>query len=266
MAHDPIQALWIGPRLSTLGRLTIESFLALGYEFHLYGYQSIANTPPGTRLCDAREIYAQSEVFVYRRGAGKGSPSAFSNMFRYRLLELRGGWWSDLDVVCLRRLEFEAEHVFGSERTSAGGEGISNALMRVPAGSPLMRYCREVAEQADRRTIRWGQVGPQLVTRAVAEVGPTLGEQLQLLPPDTFSPIDYWEIERLINDQQLPSQAHAIHLFNEMWRRKGIDPDRRYNSDCIYEQLIRRYLSEQDRPPVRDSWLRGWFKARRQSA
>lgn len=42
--------------------------------------------PATTIRRDAREILPESEVFTYASGFGKGSPSAFSNYFRYKLL------------------------------------------------------------------------------------------------------------------------------------------------------------------------------------
>src|SRR5262249_54280435 len=49
-----------------------------------------------------RRTHSQDKVFVYQaEGFGKGSPSAFSNYFRYKLLAEKGGWWIDTDVVRL---------------------------------------------------------------------------------------------------------------------------------------------------------------------
>ena len=254
-----IQTLWIGPRLSTLGRLTIESFLAHGHSVDLYGYQPIANTPAGATLRDAREIYPQTDVFVYRRGAGKGSPSAFSNLFRYRLLELKGGWWSDLDVVCLQPLDFPDEHVFGLEHMPDEASNVASSLMKAPPGSPIMRYCRETAEAADRKNVRWGQIGPQLVTMAVELIGPTLATEPLLLPPEYLSPLVYWQIERLVESSVVPQGAYAVHLYHEMWRREGLDPDREYAPDSLYEQLVRRYLGDIERKNIRSTWWDRWW-------
>jgi hypothetical protein len=40
-----------------------------------------------------------------------------------------------------------------------------------------------------------------------------------------------------------PDEAtHAIHLWNEMWRRNQQDKNHQYHPDCLYEQLKRKYL------------------------
>src|SRR5690348_5090275 len=100
---DVIQGLWVGDRLSTMERLSIASFLALGHEYHLYVYRPVANVPAGTCVKDAREILPESMIFQYRK---RPSYAGFANFFRYKLLLDRGGWWVDTDAVCLRALDF----------------------------------------------------------------------------------------------------------------------------------------------------------------
>ena len=38
------------------------------------------------------------------------------------------------------------------------------------------------------------------------------------------------------------ANTHAIHLWNELWRRSNQDKDARYPAGCLYEQLKERYL------------------------
>ena len=98
-----INSLWIGLPLSLMERLSITSFLQNSHEYHLYRYDEIANVPDGTVLRDAAEILPASEIFYYRRGGGRGSVAAFADLFRYKLLLEKGGWWVDTDMVVCRR-------------------------------------------------------------------------------------------------------------------------------------------------------------------
>jgi hypothetical protein len=98
--------LWIGRSLSNLERLAMASFLANGHPVHLYAYSHIDRVPHGVTRLDANEILPESSVFTYADGFGKGSPSAFSNRFRYKLLLERGGIYADADIVCLQPLAF----------------------------------------------------------------------------------------------------------------------------------------------------------------
>ena len=108
--------LWIGERLSNLERLSIASFLANGHAVHLYTYGDVDRVPPGVVRCDANKILPESAVFTYAGGFGKGSPSAFANGFRYKLLLERGGMYSDTDIVCLRPFAFAEEMPYAVAR------------------------------------------------------------------------------------------------------------------------------------------------------
>src|SRR5215213_329764 len=106
---DLLQTLWIGPRLSAMEQLSIQSFLRHGHELHLYTYGDVEGVPRGTVLRDANEILPRERIFVYRDFP---SVSGFSNFFRYKLLLERGGWWVDADMVCVRPFDFDSPHVF----------------------------------------------------------------------------------------------------------------------------------------------------------
>jgi hypothetical protein len=96
------QSFWHGEALSPYELFCLKSFIACGYAVDLYTYDVNLVVPAGVRVCDAAELASRDEVFVYQsEGLGKGSPSAFSNYFRYKLLAEKGGWWIDTDVVCL---------------------------------------------------------------------------------------------------------------------------------------------------------------------
>ena len=126
---DVFQSLWIGNRLSSMELLSIESFLHFGYQYHLYCYQPIENVPQGVQVRDANEILPESEIFLHRGIFGAGSPALFSDIWRYKLLHERGGWWVDTDVVCVRPFEFASEHIVGQQR-EGDRFGLNNAVIR----------------------------------------------------------------------------------------------------------------------------------------
>ena len=117
-----VQSLWIGPCLSLMERSCIKSFLDKGHEFHLYVYGETKNIPEGCKILDGNEILPESEIFYYKKnstncGKSEGSVSAFSNLFRYKLLFEKGGYWVDMDMVCLKYFDFKDEYIFSSEET-----------------------------------------------------------------------------------------------------------------------------------------------------
>jgi len=232
--QEAIRGLWIGPRLSAMERMSIVSFLRLGHPFELYTYAPVEDVPEGTSVCDGREILAPEEVFAYAGGPGRGSFAAFSNLFRYKLLLDGGGWWVDLDTIALRPFAFERPYIFGWQT----GGSIGCGVLRAPAQSELMRECFETAKSAGRE-IWWGQIGPVLLTDVVQKLG--LVESCE--PAESFYPVPYTDWGRLVEPGgTIPESSHAVHLWHEMWRRQGWDPDAAYHPESIYGRLKARLL------------------------
>ncbi len=261
MDQATVQSLWVGTRLSTMERVSIRSYLDQGHAFHLFTYRSVDGVPAGAVVRSGEEVLPATDIFRYRRGRGRGSVAAFSNPFRYRLLLDRGGWWSDLDSVCLKPLDFAEDHVFGYERSPNGGTLVGTGLLKAPAGSRLMEYCWHASREVDRSRLEWGEIGPRLITRAVAAVG----VPVRIVAPDVFYPIDFWRIWKLVLDRRIPDGCHAIHLWNSGWRLHWLDPDAVYHPDCIYEQLKRRYgVSSPPGAARGPSWRSGVLRRLRQ--
>lgn len=237
---DVVQELWVGPALSRLERLSIRSFLAQGHEYHLYAYEPVAHVPSGARLVDAEPILPASMIFQYR---AHPSYAGFANYFRYRLLRERGGWWADMDVICLRPLDFTGTYVFASEPLPRGGATPTAWLIKAPAGSEAMAYAWDVCRLKDTSRLDWGEVGARLLRETIER------HELAGCVHDatTFCPISYldWERALLPADEggivALPPEAYTVHLWNEMWRRVGREKDADFPPDCLYQQLQARY-------------------------
>lgn len=233
-----IQGLWIGSALSAMERLSIASFLANGHEFHLYVYSGVQDVPVGTVIRDGNEIMPSSAIFTYR---DDGSYAGFANFFRYELLLKCGGWWVDLDTVCLQPFTFEEEYVIGVEPVAKGGEHPTNAMLKAPPGSDLMMYLTHACRNKDCEKLTWGETGPRLVAAAVQE----FSLQAYLQPHATFCPIGWYDWKRAIDPGESISfgaQTCAIHLWHEMWRRNSEDKNAPFHPDCIYERLKAKYL------------------------
>jgi len=218
-------------------QLSIASFLQNGHEYHLYVYDELKNVPATTVLKDANEILPASRIFQYKHQA---SYAGFANFFRYKLLLERGGWWVDTDVVCLKVFDFPEAHVYASE-VDKDHEVINSGIIKAPAGSSVMAYAWEVCQSKDPGQLMWGETGPRLITQAVKKFSL---ERYQK-PYWFFCPLEYTEWQRVLEpdaDGLIHEDAYAIHLWNEKWRAAGQDKNVRYASNCLYEQLKRRYL------------------------
>ena len=111
-----VQSLWIGPSLSNLEKLSISSFIKNGHDFHLYIYEPVEGIPEGTTIKDGNDILPEKDIFSYSNSeAGKSSVSAFSNIFRFQLLYLKGNYWVDTDMVSTQFLNIPEPYLFTTE-------------------------------------------------------------------------------------------------------------------------------------------------------
>jgi Glycosyltransferase sugar-binding region containing DXD motif/Alpha 1,4-glycosyltransferase conserved region len=239
---EVIQGLWIGSELSTLERLSIASFLACGHEYVLYTYGCVRGIPEGTAVRDGNEILDESLIFQYRHHQ---SFSAFANFFRYKLLLEKGGWWVDMDTVCLKPFDFSDEYVFSSEILD-DKELVNCGVVKAPAGSPAMSHAWSVCRSKRPENLVWGEVGPRLMAESVDK----LSLQRFVMKPGMFCPINYLEWETALNPATIwnfSDDVYAVHLWNEMWRRNKRDKNQAYHPDCLYERLKSRFLGTQHR-------------------
>lgn len=247
-----IQSLWIGGSLSVMEQLTISSFLKNGHAFHLYTYDDVENIPQGTTVKDASKIIGSDKIFKYKK---EGSYSGFSNIFRYKLLLEKGNYWVDSDVVCIKPFDYSSDYVFArAKRLKLFGPlsetfRVQSCVIRTPPGSEIMDYCYEVSRSRNPEELQWGEIGPQLLRSAIIK----FGLESHVLGHYAFCPIDWRKWQRCIDASRIRVwqekakmsifNAHAIHLWHEMWRQGGFDKNQRFPETCIYEQLKRRYLN-----------------------
>lgn len=246
-----IQSLWVGRSLSTLEKLSINSFLKNGHEYHLYVYDDF-EAPDGTVFKDANDIMPRKEIFYYKSGKGKGSVSAFSNIFRYELLNKKGGIWVDCDVVCVKPFDFYAEYVFASEARwdtrrlglclpycLPGKIAAASHVIKCPIHSDFSEYCLKICSKKNRNDLIWGEIGPELVEQSIIENNLS---EFQM-PIKVFSPINYWKTEDLIlKAGNIDLETYAVHLWHEIWRRRKYDTEKSYHKDSVFEKLKRMYL------------------------
>jgi hypothetical protein len=243
----PIQMLWVEGPLSALERLSIVSFMRFGHAVHLYVYGQVDAVPEGVTVLDGRSILPEARICRYgpSAGPGEGSLALFANLFRYALLEQRGGIWSDCDMVCLKPLEdvIAADYVIATEYRDSGRQALraNNCLLKVPAKSPFIAECNAIAMSADVEKSVWGELGPSMLTAMVRKHG----LERVVAPPWQFSPLAWWEASRLIEDvvPKWPDATLAVHCYNELWRRAGWDKNARYGAHSPFELLKAKCLT-----------------------
>jgi hypothetical protein len=256
---NTIQSLWVGDRLSKIEILSIQSFVANGHPYHLYLYSDVAGIPAGITVKDANEIIPREHVF-----RTKGSLSIFADWFRQELLFARGGYWVDLDIVCLKPLKFDDTIVVGRVDASR----ISNALMRFPKGHAITRALADVSREpnqpmpydtsTDRRRklvrkyvlgnrrnrVEWGEPsGPTGLTKILR-----YHKLFKIAKPYYyFHPLHFsfwrcaWD-DTFRDGLDFFDASYCIHLWNEKIRRVGgVDKNGPFAPRSLVRQLASRY-------------------------
>ena len=261
-----VQGLWIGDRLSALERLCILSFCAHGHEFHLYHYDELQNVPriDGLRLIDAREILPRSAMFEQRNR----SIVYFSDQFRYELLRQRGGWWVDMDTVCVRPFDIAAEVAIPS---TPNPTSVLISPLKFPRGHFLTEAIvntyddinriqpwdnQRIAFKKIRRRVKfwrnskrhimgWHAGGMEGLMSAVKHFGLEeylLPQSVIFLPGD---PQGHDAVKSAGYDFDLLLSANpdlrCVHLSNSHFKNVGVDKDGDYPADSLYEVLKRRF-------------------------
>jgi hypothetical protein len=214
------QSFWAGGPLSPYELLCLNSFIKCGHAFDLYAFDTDLAVPAGVQLRDARELFGPQEFFVYEDGFGKGSPAGFANIFRYKLLAEKGGWWVDTDVVCQARNVPVFKEFFARQDDDL----VNNAVLFFEAGHPLMVRCLEEATGLGR-AVRWGDSGPRLLTRILKEQardGDALDSSV-CYPVHYSEALDVLVPSRLASIRERAAFSLFIHLWNAMLDHHGID-------------------------------------------
>jgi len=223
---------WSFAPVTYIERLCLKSMLAAGHPVDLYTYDSGLKVPEGVTVRDASEIMPRDTVFFHR----EGSPSVFSDLFRYRGLEKSAGTWVDMDVLLLRSMADMGEHIFGL----ADGYVINGAVLRLPPDCSFFAYVDKLMVDpvpipehwnARRKLIQRaralfgrarqiadmerGVVGPGALTHYVHTSG--LARYAQ--PVEVFYPVHWRETRMLFEpgadvEAKLTHRTRAVHLWN----------------------------------------------------
>jgi hypothetical protein len=138
-----VHLVWIGKSLPLMGQLSIKLFQRHGKMPHLWSYEEIENVPDGVERRDASEILDRDSIFTFQgdqpglENNGRGSVSHWSDIFQLTLLRKYGGWYSQLDVACMK-FPARCEYYFARHHDRTV---INTFIMRVPKNAPFLDAC-----------------------------------------------------------------------------------------------------------------------------
>lgn len=183
-----VTGLWVGDELPPMARLCMTSWIDHGCDFQLFCYKEYEGIPEGVRIRDANTILPESEIF---RINGYASLAPFADLFRWKWLYEEGGFWIDMDVICLNPTLIPKEDILFYKQNDWE---IGIAVLKFPPRHDLVSAMYNitydpawiapwytVTEKTKRESIKtripdlhkrrqnipWGWGGPQMMTRAV---------------------------------------------------------------------------------------------------
>jgi hypothetical protein len=259
------QFLWVGSSLSKMEVLCLASFIATGYDVHVYCYDDL-EVPAGVIKKDAAEVLSRDQIFTYRQpGFGSGSFAGFADRFRYHLLYKKGGWWFDMDFVSIRMKSEPKDLLFASTWENEWGQCANGCAIYSRAGDGRVRWLRDRCDELIRtKDVEFGEIGPFLVQQLVREcsleknVAPwwefcpypwRMARRMAysntknlLIDRLRFARHLYWQATRLnFRAGYIRKQTRAVHLHNEVWRNSGLEKDLIYHRGSLVGSLQRKY-------------------------
>lgn len=244
-------AFWHGPPLNAFHWACMRSFVGRGHGYRLYVYEPTA-VPEGVALMDASEVLSRDSLFFFQNPAtGKPDLGPFSDLFRFKLLLTRGGWYVDIDTICIASDFPNVERAWAQENPTLHPNVICGAQMALRKGDPLAKALYERCLARSKSYAVREDLGPNLLGEVIPEFG---------LPPNVFGtpasfyPIDWISIFKLAlpafreEIHQRVSPAYFLAAYQSFFQYCGIDLARPPPSGSYLRELYETWAPDRMGP------------------
>ncbi|MBI3699079.1 MAG: hypothetical protein HY242_01360 [Afipia sp.] len=265
--REEVRTFWTGPILSYYEILSLKSLVATGARVFVYSYEKDLEVPEGVELVDADEILS-GEVHEFRHANGDKSLALHSDLFRYAVLQRYGGWYADLDIICLTDKLPDVKTYFGFMADKL----LNSAILKFPARSAFMDTIMKEAWEtlpeasADYSDAARVSVGPTLFTRMIYEHG----MDHLTLPKSKAYELAYHETMMFFDPAKCDAAMERLadsdfaHLWNEEWRMiripKNFGPPKGAFLDAMFERFD---IEIPDRARLQPKAIEAWMREHR---
>ena len=256
--NEIIRGVWFASSVGPMQQLCMKSYMDYGHDFHLYTAGPCRGVPEGVIIEDAND-FTPADV---RARFPHNSQSA--DLCRDLIILKEGGWYVDLDTVCLRPFDFSEPYVFVSEDTSkfncktASGQKavtdpitpcsevptnyISNSTFKAPAGASFLQNMVDHIRRSDTaHPRRWESFGPDLFVSEVVN-SPLRAYVKAPIVFDAANPNELYHLVASGVQYDISSKSYAMHFRTSWWGRGGAPSlDDMHPSDSMYECLKRKH-------------------------
>jgi len=254
MKKEIANFFWNGAPLSIYERMCINSFIQNEFDVVVWSYSDL-EIPKGAILKNAEEILSKDHLYKYTQRGEKGNMAAFSDVFRFTIVNKNPGeWWIDSDVICLKnqtefsKLKESRDIVIGWQGDIPwiwSNSGLCNgAILCVPNQSLSNEMLSDQKRICDTVTdIPWGGIGPNLLT----EFTKKKGIQNQILNEKYFYPVFYGSA-MIFNEPsqgkallEFTQDSHTCHLWNEILRVYNFNKNELPKKGSYLDIMMERY-------------------------
>lgn len=254
----PLRSLWVG---ASPGHYEVGALLSLvraGYSVGLYTYSESTNLPKEIEQLDANQIIEESEVF--NTASSPGTFSGFSNLFRYKMLQVEECIWVDTDILAGPIPLPDDCFLFGYENART----INGAVLAAPQDSELLKNLYEKSSARDPSTLKWGEIGPKMITSEVRQSGLTFLAQHRKM----FYPLGYRHVWRLFDPRSISAvenavaQSATIHMWNEVLRKasKSVKSGFPHPDSFLGRRFAEVGLRAASREIIDPGWVRKYWR------
>jgi hypothetical protein len=247
---------WIG-QLSESEIKCIESFVQKRFHAKIWSYNNLK--VDGAESCDASLVLPETDITKYRQRTPDAKSTetltAFSDVFRYHVINKFGGWWFDADCYCLKSAEDFYELRKGKSLVvcleSLGYPYIGSAAFYIDN-----KICKLFINELEKTSINynynfpaWGIIGPQLITKVVHD------NKLynDVLIHNKFYSIEYEKCDLFtkFNLNKLAKsyikESYLTHIWHSSSLKKNMEKgsllDELFNGDYINNEMKDKNLS-----------------------
>ena len=237
-----VGSLWVGGPLGYIQKVCLSSFVHYGHTVNLYVYDMDMEVPAGINKLDASTIIPKDQIFTYH-----GQYAAFSDYFRYKMIQTTGTMWVDADTLCLTENFFDkVDFVFIRESDFL----IAGGILKLPQSHKITRLINDHTEKLipqikmfpDKE--KWAVIGPLLLTKLVKRFSLEQFAQpaIKVNVLDHWSKgEDFWNPKKASEILELCEDAYCATMFTGALRAKGFDTNQVPPAGSAIEYFARKF-------------------------
>ena len=259
-----LTTLWIGKEFNKLSKLSVVSWLRLGYKVNLYINQNF-RLPLDMKHWEinGQLIFHNANDILDTKKIKDILP--FSDLWRYTYLyNHHGKTWIDADMILLKQLPddeiiISSEHTFQSGAYKSKESKICNiGVLRMPLGCPILK---SIIDKINKTGLKNTEFCDNMKTfRTIINKSyykKFITDQNFIVEPEVYCPIPWWNCKEMYYDTKYKTKydvdvksndwilanSIGIHLWNNFTFNKHEIDFSNIKNDSIYHRLFHHYLN-----------------------